>query len=224
MQAARAAIIGAVDDARAAAERLALASADAAPADDSDEALMLAYAAGDAGAFARLYARHERPVYRFLRRSLDDDASANELLQETWLSVVRNAAGYVPSARFTTWLFGIARSRLIDHWRARRPLASLDAPVGDDGEGTLAQTLADTLAADERAQPERQALSRAQGAALLQAVQALPPAQREAFLLHAEGGLTLAEIGALTGVGMETAKSRLRYALARLRTALADWR
>lgn len=219
MQAARAAIIGAVDDARAAAEREAIAAV-AAPADDSDEALMLAYAAGDAGAFARLYARHERPVYRFLRRSLDDDAGANELLQETWLSVVRNAAGYVPSARFTTWLFGIARSRLIDHWRARRPLASLDAPVDGDGESTLA----DMIAADERAQPERQALSRAQGAALLQAVQALPPAQREAFLLHAEGGLTLAEIGALTGVGMETAKSRLRYALARLRTTLADWR
>jgi RNA polymerase sigma-70 factor (ECF subfamily) len=187
---------------------------------DSDEALMLAYAAGDAGAFARLYARHERPLYRFLRRSLDDDAGANELLQETWLSVVRNAAGYVPSARFTTWLFGIARSRLIDHWRARRPQLSLDEPVADGAD----EALIDHLPADERAQPDAQALSRAQRAALLRAVEALPPAQREVFLLHADGALTLAEIGALTGVGMETAKSRLRYALARLRQTLAAWR
>lgn len=216
-------IIGGVDDTRAANDSAHAAAASGAAA-DSDESLMLAYAGGDAAAFARLYGRHERPVYRFLRRSLDDDATANELMQETWLSLVRNAAGYVPSARFTTWLFGIARSRLIDHWRARKPTLSLDDPIGDGGADEGGETHVDGLAADERAQPEVQALSRAQAAAFLRAVEALPAVQREAFLLHAEGALTLAEIGALTGVGRETAKSRLRYAMARLRAALAEWR
>jgi RNA polymerase sigma factor (sigma-70 family) len=189
---------------------------------DEDAALMLAYAAGDAAAFNALYARHELPVFRFLRRSLGADGAAvvDELHQEVWLAVVRNAASYEPRARFATWLYGIARTRLIDHWRARRQHVSLDEPAANDPD----ETLADRLPADAAAQPEVQALTRAQSAAFLRAVEQLPPAQREVFLLHAEGELTLAEIGALTGVGMETAKSRLRYAMVKLRGDLAAWR
>jgi RNA polymerase sigma factor (sigma-70 family) len=193
-----------------------------AAAADEDAVLMLAYAAGDAAAFNALYARHELPVFRFLRRSLGADGAAvvDELHQEVWLAVVRNAASYEPRARFATWLYGIARTRLIDHWRARRQHVSLDEPAANDPD----ETLADRLPADAAAQPEVQALTRAQGAAFLRAVEQLPPAQREVFLLHAEGELTLAEIGALTGVGMETAKSRLRYAMVKLRSDLAAWR
>ncbi len=189
---------------------------------DEDAALMLAYAAGDAAAFNTLYARHEMPVFRFLRRSLGSDGAAvvDELHQEVWLAVVRNAASYQPRARFATWLYGIARSRLIDHWRARRPHVSLDEPAANDPD----ETLADRLPADATVQPEVRALTRAQREAFLRAVEQLPAAQREVFLLHAEGELTLAEIGALTGVGMETAKSRLRYAMVKLRTDLAGWR
>lgn len=188
---------------------------------DADEALMLAYAAGDAQAFARLYDRHERPVYRFLLRSLGNAAPAEELLQEVWLAVVRNAAGYEPRARFTTWLYGIARSRLIDHWRAQRQLVSLDEPAANDPDD--APALIDGVAADEQSQPEVRALGRAQAQALVAAVHQLPAPQREAFLLHAEAGMTLEEIAQLTGVGMETAKSRLRYAYARLRMLLQQW-
>lgn len=229
-QGGRLSIIGGVDDTRAELpgsthrlDRAAAPEAAGAPLVDPDAALLVAYAAGDAAAFNALYARHERPVFRFLRRSLgaDGEAFADELHQETWLAVVRNAARYEPRARFATWLYGIARSKLIDHWRARRPGVSLDDPAGDDGDD---ETLRDRLPADAAAQPEVQALTRAQGAAFLRAVEALPPVQREAFLLYADGELTLAEIGALTGVGMETAKSRLRYALAKLRTTLAPWR
>lgn len=197
---------------------------------DPDGALMLAYAGGDGSAFEALYRKHELPVFRFLRRSLGTDGSgfADELHQEVWLALIRNAAGYTPRARFTTWLYGIARSKLIDHWRARRPGTSLDAPLeragGDSGEGDSEATLLDRLPAQPAAQPEVQALTRAQGAAFLRALEQLPQPQREVFLLHAEGDLTLAEIGTLTGVGMETAKSRLRYALARLRSTLAGWR
>lgn len=235
----RLSIIGGVDDTRAELpgsthrlDRAAAAEAAGAPLTDADSdpdaALLVAYAAGDAAAFNALYARHERPVFRFLRRSLgaDGEAFADELHQEVWLAVVRNAARYEPRARFATWLYGIARSKLIDHWRGRRPSVSLDDPAhdGDLGDDAGVESLRDRLPADPAAQPEAQALTRAQGAAFLRAVEALPPVQREAFLLHAEGELTLAEIGALTGVSMETAKSRLRYALAKLRTTLAQWR
>lgn len=194
------------------------AADDAAP----DEDLMLAYAAGDAAAFARLYGRHERRVYRYLLRSLGGRAAlAEDLLQEVWLTVVRNAAGYAPRAKFTTWLFGIARSRLIDLWRADAGPGwrSLDEPAANDPDDGGVES----LAAARSEQPEVQALSRAHARAFVEAVERLPPAQREAFLLHAEGELTLAEIAQATGVPVETAKSRLRYAMNRLRAALEPW-
>ena len=185
----------------------------------SDEALMLAYAGGDAAAFATLYDRHERPVYRFLLRSAGSAETAADLLQETWLAVVRHAATYEVRARFSTWLYGIARNKLIDHWRARRPDVSLDEPAANDPE----ETRVEHLEADRAWQPEVRALSQQQARAYLAAVEALPPAQRDAFLLQVEGELTLEEIGELTGVGRETVKSRLRYAQARLREALREW-
>ena len=188
----------------------------------SDEALLAEFAEGDADAFAALYARHERPVFRFLRRSLGNDAAAQDLLQEVWLAVIRNAAAFEPRARFTTWLYGIARNRLIDHWRARRDTVSLDQEAANDGDDAPAPI--DALAAGADCEPEVQALSRAQAAAFLAAVEQLPALQREAFLLHAEGGLTVEEVAQLTGVGRETAKSRLRYAMTRLRAAMEPWR
>ena len=187
--------------------------------DTGDEALMLAYAAGDAAAFATLYDRHERAVYRFLLRSAGTAELAADLLQETWLAVVRHAATYEVRARFSTWLYGIARNKLIDHWRARRPDVSLDEPAANDPD----ETAVEHLEADRAWQPEVRALSQQQARAYLAAVEALPPAQREVFLLQAEGELTLEEIGELTGVGRETVKSRLRYAQARLREALKEW-
>jgi RNA polymerase sigma factor (sigma-70 family) len=190
----------------------------------ADEDLMLAYAGGDSAAFERLYDRHEAPVYRFLLRSVGNRAAAEELLQEVWLAVVRNAGRYRPQALFRTWLYRIARTRLIDHWRARDPaiLLSLDAPAASNADGCDV-LLGDTIAADESQQPLAQALARAQALALVGAVEALPPAQREVFLLHAQGDLTLAQIAEVTGAGFETAKSRLRYALDKLRAVRQEW-
>ena len=131
----------------------------------SDEALMLAYAGGDAAAFATLYDRHERPVYRFLLRSAGSAETAADLLQETWLAVVRHAATYEVRARFSTWLYGIARNKLIDHWRARRPDVSLDEPAANDPE----ETRVEQLEADRAWQPEVRALSQQQARAYLAA-------------------------------------------------------
>lgn len=117
-------------------------------------------------------------------------------------------------ARFSTWLFTLAHHRLVDHLRARRPHASLEAE-GEDGE-----RLADQLPADSGFGPVRRIESKQQAEHLLAALDALPAAQREAFLLQAEGGMSVVEIAEATGVGLETAKSRLRYARTALRRTL----
>jgi RNA polymerase sigma factor (sigma-70 family) len=180
----------------------------------SDGDLMQAYAAGDARAFERLYDRHALPVWRFVQRSVQDTALADELVQDVWFSVVRQAARYMARARFRTWLFTLAHHRMVDHWRGHKAHASLDAETEDGA------TLADMLAAESGFGPERRLDSREQAQALLDALAGLPAAQRQAFLLQAEGGLSLNEIADATGVSMETAKSRLRYARARLRETL----
>jgi len=179
-----------------------------------DETLMQAFAAGDAGAFETLYDRHQLAVWRYVRRSVHDAALADELVQDVWFTLVRQAPRYEPRARFRTWLFTLAHHRMVDHFRTHHPHASLDATT-DDGA-----SLADTLAADSGFGPLRQLQSREQAQALLDALAALPAAQREAFLLQAEGALTVTEIAQTTGVPLETAKSRLRYARASLRQTL----
>jgi len=188
-----------------------LMEADGAP---SDEQLMHAYAAGDPLAFEALYDRHALPVWRFVQRSVQNAALADDLVQDVWFSVARQAASYRASARFRTWLFTIAHHRMVDHWRRHKNHASLDAET-DDGAA-----LADTLAAESGFGPERRLDSREQAQALLDALAALPAMQREAFLMQAEAGMSLAEIAQATGVSAETAKSRLRYARARLRETL----
>jgi len=189
---------------------------------EADESLMSRFAAGDVRAFEQIYDRHERAVYRFLLRSVRIPAVADELLQEVWTSVIRYARGYKPQARFTTWLYRIARTRLIDHWRARDPhvLDSLDEPAGPGCDATVM----DLLAADASVQPEVRAMDRAQARAFVAAVEELPSAQREAFMLHVEAGLTHEQIAAVTGAGAETVKSRIRYACAKLRTTMQPWR
>ena len=195
------------------------------PAFSTDESLMLAFGAGDLAAFTTLYDRHERPVYRYFLRNLHQDAAAaQDLLQDTWMAVVRNAASYAPSARFTTWLYTVAHHKLIDHVRSQQshPTTSLDSPVANDPDD--AAVLADYIADDPAFGPERQAMSRAQARAFLDHVEALPHLQRVAFLLHAEAGLSVDEIAALTGANAQTAKSRLRYAMAKLRNAMESWK
>ena len=184
----------------------------------SDEALLAAYAAGDARAFAELYERHERPVYRYFLRQGATPAQADDLLQDTWLAVVRNAGHFEPRAKFSTWLYTIARNKMVDHWRGRDDAVSLDEAANDpDCDAPL------EIDAGEAHRPDVQAMSRAQARAFVDAVEQLPPAQKEAFLLQAEGGLSLEDIAAATNSGHETVKSRLRYAMTKLRTAMEAW-
>lgn len=188
--------------------------------DDADETLMLRYAAGDMAAFDTLYGRHELAVWRFVLRSVKIQAVADDLLQDVWFAVARNAGSYEARAKFRTWLFTLAHNRLVDHLRTARNHTSLDA-TDDGSEGRPG--LADTLAADSGFGPVRQLQSREQAAALVRAVEQLPFEQREAFLLQAEGDLSVQEIAEATQVNFETAKSRLRYARASLRQQLQEF-
>jgi RNA polymerase sigma-70 factor, ECF subfamily len=181
-----------------------------------DEDLMLAYAAGDAAAFDTLYARHKGGVYRYLLRQCRQGGVADELFQDVWMNLIRARATYIPTAKFNTWLYRLAHNRLIDYYRACGQVSLVSA---DDDAHVDAVT---SLAAHAGDQPEQRAENDQLGARLRNAVSALPPAQREAFLLQQEGGLSLAEIAKMTGAGIETVKSRLRYATNKLRDELAD--
>lgn len=171
---------------------------------------MLAYRDGDAGAFETLYSRHRGGLYRFVLRQCGSRSLADELFQDVWMNLIAARSRYVPSAKFSTFLYQVARNRVIDHFRASG--RSLEQPENED----------DPLdpPAPPESQPEQTVERRETASRLLAALEALPPLQREAFLLHEEGELTLEEIAQLTGVGRETVKSRLRYALARLREKL----
>jgi RNA polymerase sigma factor (sigma-70 family) len=188
--------------------------------DETDENLMLRFGRGDAAAFESLYRRHESRVFRYLHRNLRNEASANDLMQEVWFAVVRNAVGYQPTAKFTTWLFTIAHNRMVDMIRAGGRLQSLDA---GDSSDTEASSLLDSLAADAKFEPPAEVQALDEAAALLNAVAQLPAEQRAAFLLQAEGELSVEEIAAATGSTFETVKSRLRYARAKLRQLLWEY-
>lgn len=187
---------------------------------DSDEALIARYAAGDVAAFDALYARHEAPLWRFLLRLCRDRATAEELTQETWFAVAREAPRFRADGRFMPWLYTIARNRVIDRHRQTRPLVSLDAaPAGADDDAPLLARLPD----DTAATPEAGSAQLELGAALLAALQRLPDAQREVFLLQVEADLTVEDIATVTGTTFETAKSRLRYARDKLRVLLQEY-
>ena len=175
----------------------------------SDEALMLAYAAGNADAFPPLYARHRLRLYRYLARRLRDDALADELFQDVWQRVIAARHDWQPGAGFATWLYTIAHHRLADHWRALRHRPP--AP-GDQQERLERLADADT--------PERVMSEFERRRHLQLALDALPEEQREVLLLRLEQELTLEQIGEITGVGRETVKSRLRYAMDKLRAGV----
>jgi RNA polymerase sigma factor (sigma-70 family) len=184
---------------------------------DSDEALMLRYSAGDARAFETLYLRHEMKVWRYIHRSVCNQATADELMQDVWFAVAQAASRYQPTARFTTWLFTLARHRMIDRHRRAEPLLNREV-APEHGERCL-----DQLAAEASSEPSRQAEAMQHTDALIMAVEQLPLEQREAFLMQAEGGLSIEEIAAATGVSFETVRSRLRYGRSKLKQILQEY-
>lgn len=177
-----------------------------------DGALMLRYRNGDLRAFEMLYARHKAGLYRYLLRMCGDREAANDVFQEVWGKLIASRERYEVRAQFTTFLYRIAHNCAIDHHRRAVHVHERSAENIDD--------LAEQLPGSPQVHPEEAVANMQVATQFRQALDELPPEQRDVFVLYEETGLSLEEIGKVTGVAMETAKSRLRYAVAKLRSAL----
>lgn len=185
----------------------------------TDEDCMLRWQDGDERSFRVLYLRYRDKLYRYILRLAAHPQETEEVFQDVWLAVVRGKHGYAPGASFAAWLFSIAHRRAADRWRALGRHAPDSIHAADHDE---ARTVHESVPAAGLS-PEGHTHNDALGQALQRAVRALPLPQREAFLMKAEGGLSLEDIALATGVPRETVKSRLRYAQQRLREALEPW-
>jgi RNA polymerase sigma-70 factor (ECF subfamily) len=190
--------------------------------DDSDEALMMRYRDGEVRAFEVLLTRHRKPIYNFILRFVLDPAQAEDLMQETFLRVIKGTESYERQAKFTTWLYTIARNLCVDASRRgkHRRAQSLDAPLDDD-EGSA--TLLDRVS-DQKATVDRKVIGKELGERIQVAVDALAEEQREVFVLREVLDLPFKEIAAIVGCPENTVKSRMRYALEKLREALDEYR
>ena len=177
---------------------------------DQDNVWMAAYAAGDLTAFDRLYQSCRLPLFRFLMQHLRNQALADEVFQDVWQKVIANRKHWQPTANFKSWLFQIAYNRLMDHWRGskRRPSAPFDAEARIE---RVAETRTPEIELSEFEQRRNLRL----------AMERLPDEQRAVLTLRLDQELSLEDIGKITGVGRETVKSRLRYAMDKLKTEMA---
>jgi RNA polymerase sigma-70 factor (ECF subfamily) len=172
----------------------------------SDETLMKAYADGNMEAFELLYSRYRGLLYRYILRQVNDAATANDLFQGSWEKIIKASGSYRPSAPFRAWMYRIAHNHVVDYFRRIRPIS--DIPPEE-------------IQADNPA-PEKQVFDEQRSSDLREAVEQLPVEQKDALLLKLEAGLDLQTIAEVTGVSRETAKSRLRYAVSKLKKTLME--
>jgi len=174
-----------------------------------DRALMLRYKDGDIAAFETLYKRHNNALYRYLLRLCQHRDTAEDIFQDVWGKIIKARASYRPTAKFTTFMYRVAHNCFIDHVRRNKRHANSTEiePELHPDPSELPDTAAERALAKER---------------LALALGELPEEQRDAFLLHEEGGLSIDQIAAVTGSNRETAKSRLRYAVKKLRAAIEE--
>jgi RNA polymerase sigma-70 factor (ECF subfamily) len=174
-----------------------------------DSALMLRYRDGDVAAFEMLYRRHNDPLYRYLLRLCRHRNAAEDIFQEVWGKIVRARDTYRPTAKFTTFLYRVAHNCFIDHVR-RNKRHSMTVDIEPDSQADPGDS--------PEIETERDLARRRLDAALRQ----LPDEQRDVFLLREEAGLSLDQIASVTDCNRETAKSRLRYAVNKLRVAIDE--
>jgi len=172
----------------------------------TDEQLMQRYAKGNAKAFDQLYARHRAPLYRYFTRQIKNPATANDLYQGTWEKIIKARGKYRPTSPFTAWMYRIAHNHLVDHYRRLRPDDSIETDV----------------LSDQQPGPVQGVIDGEQNEQLRAGITALPVEQRNTLLLKLETGLKMEEIANVTGVSRETVKSRLRYAVNKLKRSLVE--
>ncbi len=172
----------------------------------TDEQLMRRYAKGNAGAFDQLYERHRGPLYRYFVRQVNDTATANDLYQGAWEKIIKARRRYRANAPFTVWMYRIAHNHLVDHYRRLHPADPFEEDSAAATQNEPAQDIIDNEDRDR----------------LRAAIIALPDEQKDALLLKLETGLKMEDIARVTGVSKETVKSRLRYAVNKLKQGLVE--
>jgi RNA polymerase sigma-70 factor (ECF subfamily) len=193
--------------------------------DPTDEELMVRFQRGDRAAFTFLVRRHKTRLYNFVLRQLRNVSAAEEVVQDAFVRVVQSAAEFRHAARFSTWLYTIARNLCVDHARKRalRRHPSLDEPeYAPDGDALDRLDLGERTA-DAGANVERSAVSGEIRERVVAALYGLPDEQREVFLMREVGSLPFKDIAEIVGVPENTVKSRMRYALEHLQAALSDF-
>ena len=191
--------------------------------DESDEALMERYQQGEVRAFEVLLGRHRGPVYNFLYRYVNNQAQAEDLLQDVFLRVIKGSDAYQRNAKFTTWLYTIARNLCVDASRRRStggPRRWI-SPSTRAGKVT-ARRLGDVIPHGGAA-VDRQVIGKELGGRIEQAIGQLVEEQREVFVMREVLDLPFKEIAEVTNVPENTVKSRMRYALEKLREELAEY-
>lgn len=184
------------------------------PTTISDEELMLRYRDGDLRAFEELYSRHRLGLYRFIAWRSPRQDWVDEIVQDSWANLHHARNRYQPDASFRTYLYQIARNRLLDLLRQQLPLLAADLGTGTDGRDVF-DALAD--AAQDVLTPDMALAAKQRNNSLHQALDALPSEQKEAVVLQQFSGMSLDEISAVVAAPVETVKSRLRYAMRKLR-------
>lgn len=218
-----------------------LSVVDSSGQETSDETLMMSYASGDFKAFEALYARNKGGVYRYLSRQIHDRSLVDDLFQEVWSKVIANASSYRVSAKFTTWLYTIARNKVIDHIRHIKTVSkyideqgeALDtdsteschitlsgmASSGSASSGGFSSGMASNGSTSNNA-PDIAAEQSQQSIAIVTCMGKLPTHHLDSFLLKEEGGLSAKQIADIVYISLEASKSRLKTAYRLLRECL----
>jgi len=184
------------------------------PDSTPDEELMLRYREGDLLAFRELYGRHQQGLYRFISWRSPRADWVDEIVQDSWVNLHNARGRYRPEATFRTYLYQIARNRLLDLLRQHQHLLAAELGTGTDGRDVF-DALAD--AAQDVVTPEAALESKQQRDSIQIALSALPSEQKEAIVLQQFCGMSLDDIAEVVAAPVETVKSRLRYAMRKLR-------
>jgi RNA polymerase sigma factor (sigma-70 family) len=167
---------------------------------------------------AEAIGRERGRLWNFIRRRVANEGDAEDILQDVFYELVQAYRLMKPVEQASAWLYRVARNRIIDRFRAKRPEASTDAPVAfaEDGEELRLEDLLPSPGAGPEADFARRVLLEELDAAL----EELPDEQREAFVAHGLEGRSFKELAAETGVGANALRLRKHYAVAHLRERL----
>lgn len=190
----------------------------------TDEQLIHSYHKGENKAFETLYRRYKKAIYHYFFRQVHSISIADELHQDVWLNIIKSSSTFKKESSFKTWLYTVAHNRLVDHYRQNsRQALSLVQTFNKPDDSSEDSSKAIEAVNNHTDAPEETLQEQQIRHALIQGIKTLPEEQKEVFLLHENSGLTLQEIALVTNSSFESTKSRLRYAVKKLRLHMAQY-